>query len=168
MAELKDELPEPVSLSPEDEAAKLYPISIEQDNSVNEYHSSLQLAHIAAAQHYTSQLKEMGLLLMDKDAVIKARDARIAELEQEVNDMKDEISSKDSIVEGLEQQVATWSKQDCVNVSRIKDIEAENLQMRDGLYCIIGRIEGVEWEGLEMIQAIQKIKEYATEALKTT
>lgn len=115
-----------------------------------------------------SELERMGLLLMQKDAVIEARDARIAELEGEVNDMKDEISSKDSIVEGLEQQVATWSKQDCVNVSRIKDIEAENLQMRDGLYCIIGRIEGVEWEGLEMIQAIQKIKEYATEALKTT
>lgn len=82
MAELKDELPEP--LSPEDEAAKLYPISIEQDNSINEYHAGLQLAHIACATKYQSQLKEMGLLLMDKDAVIEARDARIAELEREV------------------------------------------------------------------------------------
>jgi hypothetical protein len=52
-----------------------------------------------------------------------------------------------------------------VTLSRVKVLEAENLRYRDALCCIIGRIEGVEWEGLEEIGALSMVKRYADAAL---
>jgi hypothetical protein len=52
------------------------------------------------------------------------------------------------------------------SIAREKEWREENLRYKEALYCIIGRIEAIDWAGMEEGETISVVKKYAHEAIK--